>query len=132
MRQLPDAERSAGSTLQEGVIHMDDQKKEFESEIAGYRQPMVTSVGIVLGFLLAFLANWASQADGSSPALYSASDFIIALALFGSAVLFTIVLFRMLNNRIHADAATRYQTTFRIYICGFLLAFSGLAVALVV
>jgi hypothetical protein len=118
--------------LHEGVIRMEDRKKEFESEIAGYRQPMVTSVGIVLGFLLAFLANWASQADASSPALYSASDFIIALALFGSAVLFTIVLFRMLNNRIHDNAAARYQTTFRIYICGFLLAFSGLAVALVV
>lgn len=109
---------------------MDEQKK-LESEIAGYRQPMVTSVGIILGFLLAFLANWAVQAD-DTPALHSASDFVIALALFGSVVLFTTVLFRMLDNRIHADAGTRYQTTFRIYICGFLLAFSGLALALVI
>lgn len=109
---------------------MDDEKK-FETEIAGYRQPMVTSVGIILGFLLAFLANWAVQAD-ATPALSSTSDFVIALALFGSSVLFTTVLFRMLDNRVHADVGARYQTTFRIYICGFVLAFSGLALALVI
>jgi hypothetical protein len=109
---------------------MDDPKK-YETEVAGYRQPMVTSIGIVLGFLLAFLANWAAQAD-DAPALSSASDFVIALALFGSVAFFTTVLIRLLNNRAYADAGARYQMTFRIYIFGFLLAFSGLALALAI
>ena len=107
------------------------EEKTFETEIAPFRQPMVTSIGIVLGFLLAFLANWAAQAD-AEPALSSASDFLIAIALLGSAALFTTALYRLLDSRIHANAGERYQTTFRIYILGFLLAFLGLAIALVI
>lgn len=103
----------------------------YDAEIAPYRQPMVTSIGIVLGFLLAFLANWAAQAD-AEPALSSASDFLIALALLGSAGLFTLALFRLLDNRRHANAGERYQTSFRIYILGFLFAFAGLTIALVI
>lgn len=107
------------------------EEKTFETEIAPFRQPMVTSIGIVLGFLLAFLANWAAQAD-AEPALSSASDFIIALTLLGSAALFTTALYRLLDNRIHTNAGERYQATFRIYILGFLLAFLDLAIALVI
>lgn len=46
------------------------EESKYDAEIAPYRQPMVTSIGIVLGFLLAFLANWAAQADAErrSPA----------------------------------------------------------------
>lgn len=103
----------------------------FETEVAGYRQPMVTSIGIILGFLLAFLANWAVEAD-DGPALSSASDYAVALTLFASVILFTVALFRLLNNRIHPDVGERYQVTFRIYIFGFLLAFSGLGLALLI
>jgi hypothetical protein len=106
-------------------------EKTFETEVAAYRQPMVTSIGIVLGFLLAFLANWAVEAD-EAPALSTASDFAVALALLGSVVLFTVALFRLLNNRVYPNAGERYQTTFRVYIVAFLLAFSGLAVALII
>ena len=105
--------------------------KAYETEIAPFRQPMVTSIGIVLGFLLAFLANWAAQAD-AEPALSSTSDFVIGIALLGSAALFVTALFRLLDNRVHADPGQRYQTTFRIYIVGFVLAFVGLAIALVI
>jgi hypothetical protein len=106
-------------------------ERKFETEVAPFRQPMVTSVGIVLGFLLAFLANWAAQAD-AEPALSTASDFVIAFALLGSALVFTTVLFRLLDNRIHHETGARYQTTFRIYIFGLVMAFVGLAVALVI
>jgi hypothetical protein len=105
--------------------------KTYETEVAPFRQPMVTSIGIVLGFLLAFLANWAAQAD-AEPALSSASDFVIAFALLGSAGFLTTALFLLLDNRIHANTGERYQTTFRIYILGFVLAFVGLAIALVI
>lgn len=105
--------------------------KKFETEVAGYRQPMVTSIGIILGFMLGFLANWAATAD-DAPALSTTSDFAIALTLFASVILFTIVLFRLLNNRIYANAGERYQTTFRLYILALVTAIVGLAVALVI
>jgi uncharacterized membrane protein len=103
----------------------------YDAETAPFRQPMVTSIGIVLGFLLAFLANWAAEAN-AEPALSTASDYVIALALLASAALFTTALFRLLDNRVHANPGMRYQTSFRIYILAFLLAFIGLAVALLI
>lgn len=106
-----------------------DPKGKYETDVAGYRQPMVTSIGIIVGFLLAFLANWAVEEDGT-PALSSASDYAVALTLIASVVLFTIVLYRLLNNRIHPNAGERYQITFRVYIFALLLAFSGLSFAL--
>lgn len=105
--------------------------QKYESEVAPFRQPMVTSIGIVLGFLLAFLANWAAQAD-AEPAITSISDLVIAFALLGGAALFTTALFRLLDSRVHANAGERYRTTFRLYMLGFLLMFVGLAIALVI
>ncbi len=102
----------------------------YEDEVAGYRQPMVTSIGIVLGFLLAFLAKWASDAT-DVPAISTISDSIVALALLGSVGLFTVALFRLLDNRIHEHVGERYQATFRIYISAFVFAFLGLGIALV-
>lgn len=103
----------------------------FEVEIAGYRQPMVTSIGIILGFLLAFLANWAIENDGT-PALSTATDWAVALTILAGVALFTVALFRLLNNRIYSNPGQRYQTTFRIYISGFVFAFLGLFCALAI
>ena len=47
-------------------------------------------------------------------------------------MLFTVALFRRLKTRVYPNAGERYQTTFRIYIVAFLLALSGLAVALII
>jgi len=106
-----------------------EQERKYEAEVAAYRQPMVTSIGIILGFILAFMANWAAAAD-DAPAVSTPSDWIIALTLLGSVALFTTALFRLLDNRVHANAGERYQTTFRIYIFAFLFAFAGLAIGL--
>lgn len=103
----------------------------FEDDIAGYRQPMVTSIGIVLGFLLAFLAGWAAEAD-NAPAISTISDVAVALGLLGSVGLFTLALFRLLDNRVRDRTGERYQATFRIYICAFVFAFLGLGVALII
>lgn len=107
------------------------EEQRYDTETAPFRQPMVTSIGIVLGFLLAFLANWAAGAD-AEPAISSASDYVIALALLGSCGLFTLALFRLLDNRVYPNPGERYQTSFRIYIFAFLLAFIGLAIALLI
>ena len=62
----------------------DDQgeRKRLENEVAPFRQPMVTSLGIILGFLLAFLANWAAHDESANePAVSTDSDWLIFATL---------------------------------------------------
>jgi hypothetical protein len=102
---------------------------EFDDDIAPYRQPMVTSIGIIMGFLLAFLANWVIDSD-DLPALESASDFAVAATLLASVILFTMALARLLSNKSFPGPGLRYHTTFRIYLAAIITAFAGLAAAL--
>lgn len=108
-----------------------DPKPVYAADVAGFRQPIVTSIGILLGFQLAFLANWALASD-ISPAVNGFADTMLALAFLVSIALFTLVLFRVLDNRIQNYPGDHYRTTLRIYLAALILAFSGLAVALFV
>lgn len=103
----------------------------YEAEIAAFRQPMVTSIGIILGFQLGFLANWALSAE-TVPAVTGLADTVLALNFMASIALFTLVLFRVLDNRRRADAGERYRVTLRLYMAALIVAFAGLAVALFV
>ncbi|MBN8552941.1 MAG: hypothetical protein J0L52_08625 [Caulobacterales bacterium] len=104
----------------------------FEAEVAGYRQPMVTSIGIVMGFLLAFMANWAVT-DTEERALQDPVDWLVAGTLMVSITLMVVVLVRLLDNRIRAEGAgRRYQLTFRLYIAAISAGLLGLAAALVI
>jgi len=103
----------------------------YENDVAGLRQPMVTSIGIIMGFQLAFLANWALTAE-TVPAVVGLADTVLALTFLVSTVAFMLVLFRLLNNRIVTNPGQRYQDTLRIYISALVLAFVGLAVALLI
>ena len=103
----------------------------LDTEIAPYRQPMITSLGIVLGFMLAFLANWAAQAD-DMPAVTTASDWLILVTLGTGIVLFTVVLYRLLDNVVHANPGLRYRATLRLYMPGLVISIAGLIVALVI
>lgn len=109
----------------------ESQKPRLENEVAGFRQPMVTSLGIILGFLLAFLANWAADAD-ETPAVWSDSDYLIFLTLALSIGLFTAVLFRVLDNRIYPAPGERYRFTLLLYMAAIMIAFAGLAGALLI
>ena len=103
---------------------------ELNPDIQSFRQPMVTSLGIILGFLLNFLANWAT-ADDAQPALQTTADWLVALTLLFTLVLMVYVLFRILNNRYNKqDAGEYYQTTFRLYIVSILMSLVGWAAAL--
>ncbi len=103
----------------------------YEAEIAGFRQPMVTSIGIIMGFQLGFLANWALTAE-TVPAVSGLADTVLALTFMASIALFTLVLFRVLNNRTNPQPGMGYQRSLRYYLAALILAFSGLAVALFV
>ncbi len=102
----------------------------LQGDIKDYRRPMVTSLGIIMGFLLNFLASWAIEDDADS-AIQTAADWSIVLALLLAILLMLFVLYRLLNNQIDpTHAAHDYQTTFRIYIISLGIAFIGVIAAL--
>ncbi len=85
-------------------------------DLKDYRQPLVTSLGVILGFLLGFLGQWVTE---DTFALTSVSDFV---TLFGStigAVLLLVTLFRMLSPNGPPDRAFAfYRLTLRLYVAG--------------
>lgn len=101
-------------------------------DITPYRQPMVTSLGIMMGFLLNFLANWAIDDEEMAEAL-TAADWVVVMTLLGALSLMCLVLYRILDIRTSLGTAARgYVLTFRLYITAVVLAFAGLGVAVLV
>lgn len=110
---------------------MTETKPQITEDITPYRQPMVTSLAIFMGFFLNFLASWAVNDEGH-PALTSLGDKIVAGTILVSIFGMGYVLYRLLDNRIPAGGVGRhYQHTFRIYIGVIVIAFVGLALALI-
>ena len=102
----------------------------INSDIRDFRQPMVTSIGIMLGFLMNFLAQWA-VADDDNPAIQTLADKVVALTLLVGIGLMIIVLFKLLTNKYNtAQAGIYYQSIFRWYMAAIVVSFSGLAAAL--
>ncbi len=99
-------------------------------DIAPYRQPMVTSIGIILGFLLNFLANWATE-DEDGATLMTLADYAVAGTLLLSIAMMCGVLFRLLDIR-KADQMqeAHYIGTFRLYVASIATAFAGVGLAL--
>ena len=97
-----------------------------------YRQPMITSLGIMMGFLLNFLANWA-VADDDSPALNGTGDYLVAGTLVTSIAMMCWVIARVLDIRKTGEAASKvYLAAYRTYVAAIVLALVGLASALLI
>jgi protein-S-isoprenylcysteine O-methyltransferase Ste14 len=101
----------------------------FDDEVAGFRQPMVTSIGILMGFVLAFMANWAIDSDGES-ALETGADFAVAGTLALAMLGFVVTLYRLLDNRIRPHPGQRYRLTLQLYLLSIACCFVGLGAAL--
>ena len=95
-------------------------------ELKEYRQPMVTSLGVVLGFLVGFLAQWISEDDF---ALANASDWLVFGGCIAGAAILLRVLFRMLTPVRELDPLAFYRRTLRLYVSGIAVAFLSLIVA---
>ncbi len=101
-------------------------------DIAPFRQPMVTSLGILMGFLLNFLASWAIQDEAEWEA-FTTADCVVVSTVFVALALMCAVLYRLLDIRPSAEAAGRaYVGTFRLYMASIILAFMGLGMAILV
>jgi hypothetical protein len=99
-------------------------------DLAAYRQPMVTSLGIIMGFLLNFLAGWAIKDDQVSE-MKNSADWIVAATVMPALVIMVVVLYRILDIRHRADKLEQvYITTLRLYLTAIVLAFCGVGVAL--
>lgn len=99
----------------------------MENNIQNYRQPMVTSIGIILGFVLGFTGKWATEPTTQT----QLSDYFVSIGLFTSIVLHIIALYRILNNNFPVDDTARYyKRTLRIFITALSIAFLGIIVAI--
>lgn len=95
----------------------------MDDNIQNYRSSLVTAIGIILGFVLGFTANWATQPVAES----NWSDLIVGMGLMTSVILQIISLYRILNNKYPKDkAGIYYRKTLRIFIIGLCVAFLGI------
>ena len=107
---------------------MDETEK--PRDIAPLRQPMVTSLGIIMGFLLNFLASWATT-DDAEPALVSTADYAVAITLLLAIAMMCVVLFRLLDiSKPESTEHARYMVTFRLYMASIGIAFAGMGLSL--
>ncbi len=96
-------------------------------DIKDYRQPMVTSLGVILGFLVGFLGQWVTE---ESFALKSAADYIVFIGSFMGVVLLFTALFRMLSPKLPKDdVEAYYYTTFLVYMVGVIVSFGSIFIS---
>lgn len=96
-------------------------------DLKDYRQPMVTSLGVFLGFLLGFLGQWMTE---DQFALRNASDYTVFCGCFLGALLLFVALFRMLSPMLPSDGLLRYYyRTLLLYMAGVLVAFCSILVS---
>lgn len=93
-------------------------------EIKDYRQPVVTSLGIILGFLLGFLGQWVTEPDF---VLKGAGDVLTFVGTLLGAILLFMALFRMLSPDVGADdALPMYRGVLRLYLMGVVIPMGSL------
>ena len=96
-------------------------------ELKDYRQPVVTSLGIILGFLLGFLGQWVTEPNF---ALHDLGDVITLAGTLAGALLLFIALFRMLSPDVEPDnALVWYRRVLRLYLAGVVIPMGSLLVA---
>jgi hypothetical protein len=99
----------------------------MDDNIQNYRSSLVTAIGIILGFVLGFTANWATQPVTET----DWADYIIGLGLLISVVLQIIALYRILNNNYPKEKAGKYyQVTLRYFIIGLCCSFAGIVISI--
>lgn len=101
-------------------------------DLSAYRQPMVTSLGIIMGFLLNFLASWATR-EGPEGEVQGSADWIVVATLLPALMMMVFVLYLLMDFRHKPENLERvYMMTLRLYMTAIILAFCGVGVALFV
>ena len=99
----------------------------MDNNIQNYRSSLVTAIGIILGFILGFSANWATQPVSET----HWTDYVVGMGLLASVFLLIFALYRILNNIIpDEEAGMYYQKTLRLFIVGLSIAFGGVIISI--
>lgn len=97
----------------------------MDRNINHYRNPMVTAIGIILGFVLAYLGKWATEPSAHK------SDLVVAVGFFFGIIFLIIALYRILNNRVEPDQEEPYyHRTLKLFMLGIICSFVGTIVAI--
>jgi hypothetical protein len=97
----------------------------MNNNINSFRQPMVTSTGILLGFMLNFASSWVPKAFSTNMFIES----IIALCLLVCVPILVIVLYRILRMHVpEQNIELYYSRTLRLFIIGVSMPFATLVV----
>ncbi len=88
---------------------------------------MVTSIGIILGFVLGFTGKWATEPVSKT----QTSDYLVSTGLFLSVIFLIISLYRILNNNYPKNnTAGYYRKTLKLFISGVCFAFVGIIISI--
>lgn len=101
----------------------------MDTNIQHYRAPMVTAIGIILGFVLAAMGKWATE-----PGEVGKNDWIVAVGFFIGISLLMTALYRILNNRFPQaleQAEIYYHRTLQTFMLGIVCSFVGVLLAMV-
>lgn len=108
------------------------ERRPFHGEVKDYRQPLVTSLGIILGFMLNFLAGW-SNATEDGVVLESRADALLAATIAVSGGMLIVVLWRMLSPYAGAaDERAHYATTVRLYLLAVSISLVGFLLSILI
>jgi hypothetical protein len=97
-------------------------------KIQAYRQPLVTSTGILLGFILNFASSWATNAFTR----HRFREVVVAIAITTCIIILLIVLYRILNIHYPKEQADKYyKTTLVLFIIGVAIPFIAILITLI-
>ena len=105
-----------------------------DHDISSYRAPMVTAIGIILGFVLGFMGKLATDLPTATDTAtkFSVQDLWEFVGLLFGMILLTISLYRILNNRVPKESMESYYfRTLQIFITGVCISFIGTLVVFV-
>jgi hypothetical protein len=92
-------------------------------DLKDYRQPMVTSIGVILGFLIGFLGQWVTEGTFS---LILPGDKVVFYGCLTGAFCLFVALFRMLSIVSSSDVCLFYKNTLYIYMFGVVFSFGSI------
>jgi hypothetical protein len=96
--------------------------------IQPYRQPMITSTGIMLGFLLNFSSSWVKDPFSKEPLRVA----FVSVSLTLSIALLVIVLYRILNMHYPKERVDQYyKRTLFMFILGMIIPFANLFLVMI-
>ena len=107
---------------------------DIDHNINAYRAPMVTAIGIILGFVLGFMGKLATDLpiNEDKVAKLNIQDFWVFLGLLFGMILLTVAMYRILNNRVPMQKMENYYfRTLQIFISGVFISFIGTLVVFV-